>query len=463
MAPGVKFPGETNVWAPVPSTRARPPTYVRLAKGATIDQLAGAFPELRFSSLRAAIHPGEGRALMLLFGAAVVLLVVTWIQVAALMFSGSLGQLREMGVRLALGAGRVHLIRQFAIESALTAGAAFGLAWLVVGPLTGFIASMLPVELSHGQYLGPDLRTFLFGCAISLVGFGLLTVAPLGVARRVAPLGLLNGRFADKPFRVERLRHALLVGQMTLTSLLLYLSGLAAHSFMQAAIFDYGFDAEHVLVFTPPQWARLNSTNAQLFADFDERNRKVTASVEILQSVSGVISAATFHVAPLRVGLQRPGGQSLTRYGGRLLPDLEIRDNSVGVDFVRAFGATMIAGQSFNDPEFAGRDDVAVVNETLARRLSPPITLMGEELTPSVIGSEIQGPHFRARIIGVIKDLVDTTPDVPADPQVYSPDRRSSAATAVAVRVSTSVDAALPAIRAAMEHVWARCEPDSSA
>lgn len=51
MGHEVKFPGETNVWAPVSSTRGRPPTYVRLARDATIVQLAGVFPELRFTSL----------------------------------------------------------------------------------------------------------------------------------------------------------------------------------------------------------------------------------------------------------------------------------------------------------------------------------------------------------------------------------------------------------------------------
>jgi predicted permease len=464
MGPGVKLPGETNVWAPVASTRASPPAYIRLAPGATLDKLVGAFPDLRFKTLREAVHPGEARALPVLFGAAVILLVVTWVQVAALMFSGSLSQLHEVGVHLALGAGRVRVVRQFAIESALIASVAFGLAWLAVRPTTAFIVSLLPSELRRGQYLSPDPRTLMFACAISLLGFIVLTVGGFRVAGRVAPLALLNGRFTETSFGVERLRHALLLGQVTLTALLLYVAGLAVHSFVQAATFDYGFDAEHVLVFTPPPWARLNATSDQLFADFAEHQRKIQSSVEVLKGVRDVVDAATFYAAPFGVGIQRPdvsGPPPIKRFDGFSRSDVRARANAVGVTFVRAFGATIIEGQSFDDPEYAGRDDVAVVNETLARRLSPPIGMLNEQVAPSVIGREIQAPDLRVgtRIIGVIKDFVDTTPETPSDPQYFRPDLRSSAAFAVAIRVSPSVEGALPAIRTALERIWGPFRP----
>jgi hypothetical protein len=83
MAPDVKFPGETNVWVAEWSTRdwpptyiRRPPTYIRLAPGATLTQLAGLFPDLRFRPLREVVHPGKAGAVPLLFGAVVLLLVV---------------------------------------------------------------------------------------------------------------------------------------------------------------------------------------------------------------------------------------------------------------------------------------------------------------------------------------------------------------------------------------------------
>ncbi|OGU35538.1 MAG: hypothetical protein A3K13_08930 [Gemmatimonadetes bacterium RIFCSPLOWO2_12_FULL_68_9] len=157
------------------------------------------FPELEIKPLREAIRSGDGRALVVLFGAAGLLLLVTWVQVAALTFSGALGRLQEVGIRLALGAGRARLVRQFAVEHAIVAAAAFVVAWMAVRPLTIFVVSMLPAELRRGQYLEPELRTFVFGCAVSLVGLGLLTVTPIGIVRRAAPLGLLSGRIGSKP------------------------------------------------------------------------------------------------------------------------------------------------------------------------------------------------------------------------------------------------------------------------
>jgi ABC-type antimicrobial peptide transport system permease subunit len=162
-----------------------PPTYIRLARGASVSQLAGLFPDLRFRTLRGILHPGESGALPMLFGAAVLLLIVTWVQVAALMLSGAIEQLRDIGVRLALGAGRARLLRQFAVQSALLAAVSAVLAWMILSPLTVAIIEMLPSELSRGKYLTPDFRAFAFSCALSVIGFGVVTVVPL--CSRVAP------------------------------------------------------------------------------------------------------------------------------------------------------------------------------------------------------------------------------------------------------------------------------------
>jgi putative ABC transport system permease protein len=437
---------------------------VRLASQATAEQLAATFPDLLVRPLRDTVYPGRTQAVPVLLAAAGALLLVAWVQVTALVFSGSLAQLRETGVRLALGAGRLRLVRQFAADAALTAGLAFTLAWLIVGPLTAFIVLLLPPELTRGQYLNPDMRTFGFGCALLLLGFVLQSVVPVGVAGWITPSALLTGRLADKPIRVERARYGLLVGQMTLTAFLLYLAGLAVHSFVQAAQFDYGFDADRVLVFRPPPWYRSHPAVEQSFADLAERNRKVNATLEMLSIVPGVVGAATFEYAPLGVGPRDPGlAQNLVtieRFDGVPRPDVQARVNVVGVDFLNALGATLVSGRSFDDPTFATRRDVVVVNETLGRRLSPPLYVAGEPMSPPVVGHEIVVPGHRgpALIIGVIKDLVDTTPEVPADPQLFRPSR-SGAGFGIVMRVSSSVDAELPAIRFVLERVWGPLPP----
>ena len=463
MGPGVKFPGDTNVWAPVASTRSFPPTYVRLAPRATVAQLAASLPELTVKPLRDAIRPGDSRSLAVIFAASVLLLLVAWVQVAALVFSSAIGRLHEIGVQLAIGCGRARLVRQFALENLLLAGAAFALAWVVSRPLTMFIVGILPADLSHGQYLVPDTRTFLFACAMSLVGLGLLTVLPFSVIRRAAPIMLLRGHFGEMPISAERRRHLLLIGQMTLTALLLYLSGLSVHSFVRAVTLDYGFEAEHVLVFTPPSWGYTlgyTAGPAEARRAYDEAKRKIQLSYESLRDVPGVVAAARFFTAPLGVHVvNMPPPAEVTYFDGRPLTGVYARSNSTDDDFVRALGATVVAGASFDSPEFAGRENVAVINEALARALSPTVNVLGQEVRLGVVGHELRTLYFRGRIIGVIKDLVDS-PAVPPDPEFFVSTRQRYFATdLIAIRATPSVEAALPAIRTTLERVWGPLPP----
>src|SRR5690606_20594529 len=130
MDADVKFPGDTNVWAPVSRARQTPPAYGRLAAGTTAAQLASRFPELEITPLREAIRPGDSTAGVFLFGAAGLLLLLAWVQVAALTFSAAVNRIQEVGVRLALGASGARLARQFALENLLLAGVAAVLALL---------------------------------------------------------------------------------------------------------------------------------------------------------------------------------------------------------------------------------------------------------------------------------------------------------------------------------------------
>src|SRR5690606_21105673 len=131
----------------------------RLAAGTTAAQLASRFPELEITPLREAIRPGDSTAVVFLFVAAGLLLLLAWVQVAALTFSAAVNRIQEVGVRLALGASGARLARQFALENLLLAGVAAVLALLFAPPLTTLLIGYLPPELTRGQYLEPDLRT----------------------------------------------------------------------------------------------------------------------------------------------------------------------------------------------------------------------------------------------------------------------------------------------------------------
>src|SRR5690606_31354216 len=139
MGPGVKFPGETQVWIPIRQPRDRPASYARLVPGAATDGLSARFPELEIKTLADAVRPDEGRSLVVLFAGASLLLLVAWVQVAALVFAGIIGRVHELGVRLALGASRMRVATELAVENALLSLMAFALASVSIRPVTVFV------------------------------------------------------------------------------------------------------------------------------------------------------------------------------------------------------------------------------------------------------------------------------------------------------------------------------------
>ena len=473
MPAGVKFPGETTLWAARRTVTNRPPTYARLAAGASTEQLAARFPDLQFTPLEDDVRPDGATTLVVLFAAACLLLVVAWVQVGALVFAGTVGRVHELGVRLALGAGRSRVVREFALENVILAGAAFGVAWLAARPLTAFVVSALPIDLTSGQYLEPDARTFVFACGVSLVGLAFLTLLPLGLIRHTSPLQLLQGRAGGLPFRAERIRYVLLVAQVTLTTTLLYLSGLMVHSFVQASTYDYGFDSERVLLFTPPlpplpvdiDLSKYAKGDAEVHARLVRQDLWVRDTLEVLRSAPSVIAAASFGHVPLttrgeRFGSSKPGAptwpprgaQTISLNGRKVELDTPIRGNVVSPDFVRALGATLIAGQSFNAPDTA-TENAIVINETLARRLASVATPDGVPV--GVVGSSIFINNERRayRIVGVISDLVYGSPNEAALPQTFQLSSKVSGYVIV-IRTRGGVDAALPELRTVLQRIW---------
>jgi predicted permease len=451
MGPGVKFPGETDIWAPVPSDRPLPPAYGRLKSEVTLAQLAGRYPDLDIKPLREAVRPGETRAVVLLFGSAALLLAVAWVQVAGLLFAGTLTRLPEMGTRVALGATPGRLWRQFAVEHAVLMSSALGLAWLLVAPLTTFIVRLLPAEVSRGQYLTPDARTFAFAGAAALVGMALLMGLPAGVLRRASPVDLLAGRSAAAGRRSNRIRQAMVGAQMTLTAALVYVAGVAAHSFVNAVTLEYGFDVENALVLAPRLVARPGMSNDEYHALEAAHNRLIGASVESLRDVPGVIAAERVFALPLR--RQGHFTSEVVSFGGQPLhAPIAIRTTSVGPLFIQALGLHLVAGHGLDDPRYAGARDVAVVNEALARRLAPGVTVGGLEVRPPVLDRQIRtSGRDRNRIVGVVRDMVLFSPLEVPEPHIFSP---LTTGGDLVVRGHLPVEAILPAVRVALDRVW---------
>jgi putative ABC transport system permease protein len=437
MRPGVKFPARTDVWMPMNAAALNMhPAFVRLSPGATIEQLRVAFPLYNFTPLRASMRPAGAATVAFIFGAALALLLLAWVQVGGLMLATASDRLREIAVRVSLGARQGGIVAQFAAESFWLVAAALALSLLLTPALTHLLIGLLPDSLTSAQYLQPDGRAHVFAGVVSSLGFLLLTLTPLTLTRRVAPLLLMKGRAAESA-SPSRVRQGIQVVQLACTALLLYVAALAAFSYLNVLRHDYGFDAENVLFIEPPR-IRAGVRNTDINTD----KIRIATIAERIRRLPEVRFATPVMESPLK-GMFRERRWDVIEVDRRPIDPVPTRLFTAGRDVVEALGATLVAGTSFDGPEYIGRKDVVLINETLAHQISAIAT---------AVGRRIRTEHIDATVVGVLKDLVDSAPEIQAAPLLIQPsDGRGGVAHQLLVRTSVPATALIPTLRKIVE------------
>ena len=464
------FPGSTNIWSlydpdgglSIPgSSRRAPmlPSYARLADGEDVEGLQAQLPSpFRARRLADAVRPSGSTAVAFLFGATGLLLLVSWLQVGALLFSRAAGRTAELSIRLAMGAGRARLLRIFAVEGAVIATLALALGWLATPSFVSAVVGILPPALTSGQQVEPDVRTLVFASAMTAAGLMLLTVLPVDLLRRANPLELLGGagRGGNRSWSTRRIRSWLLLGQVSVTVLLLYVAGLVAHSFVRVSAFDLGFDPDGVLVWSVP---RAVSEGGPIPADPDAReaymaerramqaqqHRRVMSALDLLRASPDISAAAASRYYPV---IRAQSSFPLTPSNDPDAVPIQTRTNRVTPTFFETLGTRLVEGETLASPALDGVYDVAVVNETLAAQLRHAGPVIGQRIRTSGATDN--------RIVGVVADYVDEAPDQPPDPQVFlpTPPERGVSLWMGIVRITGNPDAARARIRAVVEATW---------
>lgn len=458
LPPRTKFPGETNVWAPVPADRERVARYVRLQDGESAGNLAAQFPDLQFTLLRDSIRGTPDYAISCLLAATLALVLLAWVQVTSMVGVDAGKDEREAVTKVFLGAGWRQVATPWILEHAVIALAAVCLATPFVWPVAAVLEAFLPAQWADGQYLAPDGRTVVFLMVLSSTGVLLSSLGAGRRARRVA--GMPSGGGMHDGVQQRRATARILGIQFGVTAFLLYLLGLAASSYISLTRTDVGFDMNRTVVFSPPPWAGLESDMVRLREAFERHNERLRRSVHTLNTMPEVIRAAVLQAAPFDVGLDQQR-LSIDQFDGRSLRDVSARINHVGAGFVEAIGATVVVGQDLDTPAAPGRD-IALVNESLARILSPGTGGHSANLVPSVLGRELRTGPLRAEIVGVIRDFVGADMTRSADPQVFFLNR-DDAGIAVAVRLREPTTASGARVRERLESAscpgWSECGP----
>jgi predicted permease len=466
MPPGFDFPSGTNLWALRAPYRGQLPlpTLARLAPGATLEMVRRALPSVGVVPLRDYVRPHGAAALGFLLGATGLLLIVAWVQIAALLFARASGRTREIGVRLALGATRTRLVRQFAAEGAVVAAVACALSWLVAPMLTTFVVRQLPEAMTVGQSLQPDLRTFVFTCALSIAGVVLLTLLPAGVVRRTSLAGVLRGRSMGGRFGVARVRSILVVAQVAVTTVVIYMAGLAAHTFARVGDVPLGFDPAHLIAVRLPLLTtimRAPSPGAKPVVDKEDLQRQVallSQAEDAIRHTPGVERAAGAGEYPLQANV--PWTRAFIPRADATRHVINARFTYIAPSFASTIGARIVAGRDVTEDDVPKRVGVvtdgpsnreapvfapghtALVNETFARALAPFGPAVGQIL---VLGDD------EYRVVGVMNDFGDARPDVPPLPRLFA---LNMVEPFVLARLSPTMPDAEAAVRATLQRLW---------
>ena len=272
-APGFRYPGAADLWAPWPTTSGG--TYRSLhnyqavgklkagvdltraqAQMRTIgDALARQYPENRLKTVT--LIPLQERltgnlrvTLWVLMSAVGVVWLIACANIANLLLARAAGRTHEIALRAALGAGRGRVLRQLLTESCVLAGVA-GLAGLLLASvLVRGLVALSPANLPGLDDVRMDMTVLLFALGLSLVSTVLFGLVPALQTSRLDLSDALKqgGSKATASRASSRLRAALVVTEVALSVILLVTAGLLVRSFLALQHVDLGFTTNRVLV-----------------------------------------------------------------------------------------------------------------------------------------------------------------------------------------------------------------------
>ncbi|HJU88942.1 MAG TPA: ABC transporter permease [Gemmatimonadaceae bacterium] len=410
-------------------------------------QLEAEFPQSNQAStyfalpLRTALLGNTRTAVLLLFGAVAVVLLIACANVANLLLSRTLGRRREMAVRMALGAGRSRLATQLLAESLVlsVAAAILGVAIAYWGAQA--LTTLLPREGSAAALTTVRINATVLGFTLGIVVvtaivFGLVGMLSVQSHNVFAALGAPTRATVSAAAR--RATSTLVTAEVAFAIVLLIGAGLILRSFAGLLAVDPGF-----------RTAGVTTMQIQLPAD---RYKEVDARVafyrrafEELRALPGTQDVGAGVVVPLTgnnwtVPFER-ADQPVPE--GERPPDVgwQVASGS----FFRALQIPLVAGRLFDDRERPGSPPVVIVSEAIQRRFFPNGGAVGQQIK---LGSD------RLEIVGVVGDIRRAgLRDEPRADMYFPFERAPGGQIALFVRSSSDADVTQLSMQRALERI----------
>ncbi len=341
--------------------------------------LASIHPDTNAGTSVRAVAEAEGRlgegyrparfgSLVALLLASLVLLV-TCANVANLLAGRALARSREIGIRLALGAGRWRVVRQLLTESLLLAGLGGALATVLTYAGARMIRAAIPAAPPAVQdfNFAPDGRVFAWALAVSIVTGIVFGLAPAVYAARIDLISVTKPD-AVPPRRTGRAwwridARDFFVGiQVAVSVIVLVCAGLFLRSLRNAEAVDPGFRSDRLVsMMLSPGLLQYSAENARRF--YAEVERRV-------ESMPGIRAASISGGLLLLTGGQ-PAGPVVRAGDPQPLPNqgMTTITLAVGPEYFETMGTRLIHGRAFTDRDHIDAPAVAIVNQEFARRV----------------------------------------------------------------------------------------------
>jgi predicted permease len=368
--------------------------------------------------------PGIATVSILLSSVAGVVLLIACLNLANMLLARGTARRREFAIRLALGGGRLCILRQLLTEGLMMSvlGGAVGLCLAYWGSslLVATMRTLIPLEVVY--HSGPDSRVLgamLGFCVLSTLLSSLGPAWQLSRPDVVADLKEQAGEDAGGARRrfMSR-RNLLVVGQLALSLALLVAAGLFVRGAAKAANVDPGFSMDNgIIVELDPSLAGYGETRGR------ELYRRVLERLGALPGVEAASIAATVPFGMVSLGREvRMAGDNADQAGSAAEGKRAgARINLVGADYFKALGLRLRRGRTFNagEAESGTAPRVAIVDERLARRLWPNEDAMGKRIQ---FGGLNHGEQPKAiEIVGVAPDITESLIGSKNEPHVFVP------------------------------------------
>jgi predicted permease len=353
-------------------------------------------------------------------------LLIACANVANLLLSRASARRKEIAVRLALGAGRIRLVRQLLTESVLLAGLG-GAAGLLFAKWVGNLCvALIPDRAgSIDLNLSLDGRILTFTAIASILTGIVFGLVPAWQATRTNLAPTLKGGVRDGSYGLRQfwLGRGLAATQVALSLMLLIGAGLFVRTFQKLKTLDPGFNSENLLLFSLDSRMR-GSSSDQAFNLFKQL-------LERIGNVPGVVSATLSRDGNFGGGGRTRTDIDVDASATRTAGNRDVFDVPAGPRFCETFGMPLVRGRDFTLGDDERAPKVAIINETAARHFFGDENPVGRRLGVGSPGDTV--------VIGIAKDaklndLREATPRVMYRPFLQTgPPRRMTFAVRTAV------------------------------